>query len=513
MEAKLIVVGGKTTKREIALKPPAIIGRSREATLTIAHPMISRQHCEITEVDGLLKLRDLGSLNGTTYEEQRIVEAYLPPGAEFQIGPLTFCVQYEYDGDLDAIPAPVFAEREPEEAGQEEATVATSAADEGEEDLWNQLGLSVEDEEEPAPSPPPRSKAKKGGARDEGRGAGGEERGTKGEGRAAKGEARGAKGEARGAKGETRGEERVAGGLARRSGGSGSDKTQGTSDKARPAKGEKTREEQPATKQSRPDEPKVQEGPKGEEGPKDQEPPVEQEKEESPAPPALAEGPAEEAEELSFDDFLDSPEVPEELRIDDEPSEAEGVADEDAVSWVEEADDTEATAMEEQLPGKASSKATGETDEEQEAPSPAAGAAEEEEGEEEPSEEDAEESESPKKKRSWWPFGRGKKEKQQPQKAAARPASKPAEPEAAEEQSEAEEPVEAASHAAAAKKKEVVQAKPSATPVKEKAAPAKGKAAKKPAPPPPVEFEFEEPSKEPEEGGSGGLDSFLRGLQ
>ena len=64
MDAKLVIVGGKANKGPISLKLPTVIGRSREADLTVAHPMISRQHCRLFEVDGLLKIRDLGSLNG-----------------------------------------------------------------------------------------------------------------------------------------------------------------------------------------------------------------------------------------------------------------------------------------------------------------------------------------------------------------------------------------------------------------------------------------------------------------
>jgi predicted component of type VI protein secretion system len=94
------------------LKLPTVIGRSREATLTIAHPMISRRHCEVYEADGLLMVRDLGSLNGTVVGGQRIKEAPLPPDGEFSIGPLTFRAQYHYDGKLDGLPAPVLAERE-----------------------------------------------------------------------------------------------------------------------------------------------------------------------------------------------------------------------------------------------------------------------------------------------------------------------------------------------------------------------------------------------------------------
>ena len=112
MEAKLIVVRGKANKTSISLKLPSVIGRSREAGLTIPHRLISRQHCELFEADGLLMVRDLGSLNGTMVGARRVKESPLPPDAEFTVGPLTFRATYAYDGDLSKLPAPVWAEPE-----------------------------------------------------------------------------------------------------------------------------------------------------------------------------------------------------------------------------------------------------------------------------------------------------------------------------------------------------------------------------------------------------------------
>ncbi len=112
MNAQLIIVGGKATKGSIALKLPTVIGRSRDAGLKIGHPMISRRHAELFESAGLLMVRDLGSLNGTAIDGRRVKEAPLPPEAEFTVGPLTFRAQYEYEGDMNALPAVVFDDSE-----------------------------------------------------------------------------------------------------------------------------------------------------------------------------------------------------------------------------------------------------------------------------------------------------------------------------------------------------------------------------------------------------------------
>ena len=104
MQAKLVIVSGKANKRDVLLKLPTVIGRSREADLTVAHPMVSRKHCELFEVDGLLKIRDLGSLNGTLVAGERIKETELRPEDEFTVGPLTFRVEYDYAGEIAAAP-------------------------------------------------------------------------------------------------------------------------------------------------------------------------------------------------------------------------------------------------------------------------------------------------------------------------------------------------------------------------------------------------------------------------
>jgi len=104
MHVKLVIVGGKANKSRVSVELPTVIGRSREADLTIAHPMISRKHCELYEVKGLAMIRDLGSLNGLFVGGTQVSEAALYPNAEFSVGPLTFRIEYEYAGRMAAAP-------------------------------------------------------------------------------------------------------------------------------------------------------------------------------------------------------------------------------------------------------------------------------------------------------------------------------------------------------------------------------------------------------------------------
>ena len=95
MKAKLIVVGGDAKPTEIDLTLPSVIGRGRSATLTLPHPLVSREHCEIYLSEGRLHVRDLGSLNGTYIGNERVEDAALPAGGLLTVGPVTFRAVYE----------------------------------------------------------------------------------------------------------------------------------------------------------------------------------------------------------------------------------------------------------------------------------------------------------------------------------------------------------------------------------------------------------------------------------
>ncbi|MBI2825553.1 MAG: FHA domain-containing protein [Planctomycetia bacterium] len=71
------------------------VGRSRDAGLMIAHKTVSRHHCEVFERQGMLVVRDAGSMNGTLIDDAPIKEAILKPGHTLTIGPLTFRAEYE----------------------------------------------------------------------------------------------------------------------------------------------------------------------------------------------------------------------------------------------------------------------------------------------------------------------------------------------------------------------------------------------------------------------------------
>lgn len=102
MNAKLLVVGGEISSGEYVLDLPTVIGRGHDAGLRLSHPLISRRHCEISEKDGLLYVRDLGSLNGTFIADNRVSEAVLRPDELMTIGPVILRAVYK---DVHAEPS------------------------------------------------------------------------------------------------------------------------------------------------------------------------------------------------------------------------------------------------------------------------------------------------------------------------------------------------------------------------------------------------------------------------
>ena len=54
----LEVIGG-AKQTEVPLKQlPTVIGRGRDVTLTLPHPLVSRQHCELFEQQGHLFVKE-----------------------------------------------------------------------------------------------------------------------------------------------------------------------------------------------------------------------------------------------------------------------------------------------------------------------------------------------------------------------------------------------------------------------------------------------------------------------
>jgi pSer/pThr/pTyr-binding forkhead associated (FHA) protein len=86
-----------------------VIGRRHSCDLCIPLMSVSRRHCQLNYDDGVLKIRDLDSRNGTYLNGKRIDEAVIQTGDSIKIGPLTFVLQI--DGQPQTIAEPDLAAR------------------------------------------------------------------------------------------------------------------------------------------------------------------------------------------------------------------------------------------------------------------------------------------------------------------------------------------------------------------------------------------------------------------
>ena len=108
MEIKISVRLGEEYKGSKTVRIPCFIGRSKDAGLMIAHPSVSRTHCEIYEESGQLFLRDNSSLNGTQLRGEFLeVPTPINLGDEFMIGELQLRIELptNVDADTEILPS------------------------------------------------------------------------------------------------------------------------------------------------------------------------------------------------------------------------------------------------------------------------------------------------------------------------------------------------------------------------------------------------------------------------
>ena len=99
LKVKLVVVGGDAQSKEVQLRLPTVIGRGRDVNLTLPHALVSRRHAELFDKDGMLYVRDLGSLNGTYVNNRKISsDQRLAPNELLTLGNVTFRAMYEAEG-------------------------------------------------------------------------------------------------------------------------------------------------------------------------------------------------------------------------------------------------------------------------------------------------------------------------------------------------------------------------------------------------------------------------------
>jgi pSer/pThr/pTyr-binding forkhead associated (FHA) protein len=163
MSFHLVVAKGRHQGKTIPLKhSPFIIGRHKNCQLCAASMEISRQHCAIEVAGSGLKIKDLGSTNGTYVNNRKLDgEHTLHDNDLLQIGPLSLVVRLES--------APVTADTQPgvivtgdTQPGVDQPTPIPGLLGDGDEDsaatLLLQLDEVVPEPVKPEPAAEPHGK-------------------------------------------------------------------------------------------------------------------------------------------------------------------------------------------------------------------------------------------------------------------------------------------------------------------------------------------------------------------
>ena len=86
-QALLVIKGGPTAGSTVLIEQDLTrLGRSPDSDVFLNDVTVSRSHVEVTREGGRFSLKDVGSLNGTYLNRQRVDSAELSSGDELQIG-------------------------------------------------------------------------------------------------------------------------------------------------------------------------------------------------------------------------------------------------------------------------------------------------------------------------------------------------------------------------------------------------------------------------------------------
>lgn len=135
LQAELKVIGGKQSGKVIPLTTQKfLIGREQDCHLRPNSELVSRHHCVFTQDDFGLRLRDLGSTNGTFVNGERLRgQVMLKAGDRVYIGKLDFEVLLREPVPVEtaALPGPETADApsESQDAPISAETTELSAAD------------------------------------------------------------------------------------------------------------------------------------------------------------------------------------------------------------------------------------------------------------------------------------------------------------------------------------------------------------------------------------------------
>lgn len=131
MAIKLVAITGSLAVL-VTGRRSFLVGRSATCDLAIQDPTVSRRHAELELIGAGVRVRDLGSTNGTYLDGVRVTDALATPGSRVAFGKVSFEVEAE---QLEAVAPP----EELLDEGSLDATILRQMPVRGRVDIASQL--------------------------------------------------------------------------------------------------------------------------------------------------------------------------------------------------------------------------------------------------------------------------------------------------------------------------------------------------------------------------------------
>jgi len=105
MDVKLVMFKADGERKDFPVtNEVTVVGRGEKCDLRVPLLSVSRRHCEVTVAGDEVKVKDLGSSNGTYVSNKRVTEAILNAGDRVVVGPVVFTIQI--DGKPEEVQPP-----------------------------------------------------------------------------------------------------------------------------------------------------------------------------------------------------------------------------------------------------------------------------------------------------------------------------------------------------------------------------------------------------------------------
>lgn len=140
MDANLVLFKKNGSQKNFPLPSDiTVIGRRHDCDLCVPLMVVSRRHCQLSQNDEALKIRDLESHSGTFLNGKRISEATVQAGDYITIGPLTFLMQ------IGGEPAEIAPPEQPQKTPSQQKSPAPKPPETAPSDSFPELEIDDSD--------------------------------------------------------------------------------------------------------------------------------------------------------------------------------------------------------------------------------------------------------------------------------------------------------------------------------------------------------------------------------